>query len=85
MVRRRKAKALRAFPSVSYKRAKTVVERERNKGTRKCYEIFAGLLRERENGRKRTQEKEHENARSISAGLLERAKVVERQRNKHAT
>ena len=39
-VRRTSAKALRAFPPVSYERAKTVVGRERKKGTRKRYEYF---------------------------------------------
>ena len=40
---RRKANELRSFPPISYERAKTVVERERKKVTRKRYEIFAGL------------------------------------------
>ena len=50
---RKKASVLRAFPPVSYGRAKTVVERE--------------------------------NATSVSAGLNERAKTIERDRKKHAT
>ena len=49
----RRAAVLRAFPPVSYGRAKTVVERE--------------------------------NATSVSAGLNERAKTIERDRKKHAT
>ena len=53
-VRRKSAKALRTFPSVSYyKRAKTVVEREHENATT----IFAGLLREGENDRKKDARK----------------------------
>ena len=79
------AKASRAFPPVSYERAKTVVEIERKKGTRKRYEYFRRSLRR---GQKRSGEdtrKEHENAINISAGLQERAKTIERERKKHAT
>ena len=66
---RRKAKALGAFPPVSYERAKTVVERERKKVTRKRHQYFCRSLK---GGRKRSKEdarKEHENATNISAGL----------------
>ena len=52
-VRRRKAKTLCAFPPVSYERAKTVVERERNEGTRKRYEYFRQSLKRE---RKRSEE-----------------------------
>ena len=52
-VRRRKAKALRAFPPVSYERAKAVVERERKKGTRKRYEYLRWSLKR---GRERSKE-----------------------------
>ena len=68
-VRRRKAKASRTFPPVSYERAKTVVERERKKVTRKRHQYFCRSLK---GGRKRSKEdarKEHENATNISAGL----------------
>ena len=58
-VRRRKANALRVFPPVSYEKEKTVVERERRKGTQKRYEHFRRSL--------------------------ERARTVERGRNKHPT
>ena len=40
-VRRRGTKALRAFPSVSYKRAKTVIERERQKANTKTLRVVS--------------------------------------------
>ena len=54
---RRKAKAFRIFPPVSYARAKTVVERERNKATRKHHEMFRRSPRAGENGRKRAKKR----------------------------
>ena len=42
---RREGKASRAFPPVSYERAKAVVERETQKGTRKRYEHFRRSLK----------------------------------------
>ena len=52
---RRKAKSCRGSPPVSYGRAKTFVERERKKGTRKRYEYFRRSPGVGENGRKRMQ------------------------------
>ena len=60
---RRKGKALRAFPPVSYEKAKTVVEKECKKGKRKLYEHFRRSLREGENGRKTRQESRDRKAR----------------------
>ena len=54
------AKASRAFPPVSYERAKTVVEIERKKGTRKRYEYFRRSL---ERGRKRPKKDERKGSR----------------------
>ena len=67
---RREGKASRAFPPVSYERAKAVVERETQKGTRKRYEHFRRSLKR---GRKRSKE----NARNTRLKCVQKTKNIQ--------
>ena len=71
--RSREGKASRECPPVSYERAKTVVERERKKATRKrCESIRVG-----ENGRKRTRQRYEHFRRSQREGENGRKRTQE--------
>ena len=83
---RKKASVLRAFPPVSYGRAKTAIERENEKRERKNATSISSGLKERAKTVERERTKRNtKNATSVSSGLKEKAKTVERERKKYAT